>query len=91
MVPVCLCGAVAFACLHSVAITYIRQNVLDCRALVCAGTVAGQTYGVAKAAKIVSVRVLGCDGTAPVGSALKGFDWVVQNHKSADGPSEVYI
>lgn len=53
----------------------------------CAGTVAGRTYGVAKAAKIVSVRVLNCEGVSHVGASIKGYEWVVQNHKPADGPA----
>ncbi|MYX17006.1 S8 family serine peptidase [Streptomyces sp. SID8374] len=46
-----------------------------------AGTVGGATYGVAKAVKLVGVRVLNCQGSsgstwAPV---LAGIDWVTKN------------
>lgn len=46
-----------------------------------AGTVGGSSFGVAKGVKIVSVRVLNCQGTsgsswAPV---LAGIDWVTKN------------
>ncbi|QKW25155.1 S8 family peptidase [Streptomyces seoulensis] len=46
-----------------------------------AGTVGGASYGIAKAVKLVSVRVLNCQGTsgdtwAPV---LAGIDWVTKN------------
>ncbi|NEE47957.1 S8 family serine peptidase, partial [Streptomyces sp. SID8455] len=46
-----------------------------------AGTVGGTTYGVAKAVKLVGVRVLNCQGSsgstwAPV---LAGIDWVTRN------------
>ncbi|WP_203897781.1 S8 family peptidase [Virgisporangium aliadipatigenens] len=44
-----------------------------------AGTVAGRTYGVAKAAKIVSVRVLGCDGSGSYSGIIAGVDWVTKN------------
>jgi subtilisin family serine protease len=44
-----------------------------------AGTVAGATYGVAKQAKIVSVRVLGCDGNGSYSAIIAGVDWVTKN------------
>jgi subtilisin family serine protease len=47
-----------------------------------AGTVGGATYGVAKAVKLVSVRVLGCDGTGTIAGAIAGIDWVTGNHKA---------
>lgn len=52
-----------------------------------AGTVAGSTYGVAKKAKIVSVRVLGCSGSGWTSDIVAGLDWVV-SHKPS-GPSVV--
>jgi subtilisin family serine protease len=45
-----------------------------------AGTIGGTTYGVAKAVKLVSVRVLGCDGAGTVAGAIAGVDWVTGNH-----------
>ncbi len=44
-----------------------------------AGTVAGSTYGVAKAAQIVAVRVLACNGSAPWSTIIAGVDWVTAN------------
>lgn len=44
-----------------------------------AGTVAGSTYGVAKGARIVSVRVLGCSGSAPWSVIVAGIEWVTAN------------
>jgi subtilisin family serine protease len=41
-----------------------------------AGTIAGSTYGVAKAAQIVAVRVLNCSGSAPYSTVIAGIDWV---------------
>lgn len=45
-----------------------------------AGTVAGSTWGVAKAARIVPVRVLGCQGSGSNAGVIAGMDWVAANH-----------
>ena len=45
-----------------------------------AGTVGGGTYGVAKGAKLVAVRVLGCDGSGTLSGVIAGIDWVTANH-----------
>lgn len=45
-----------------------------------AGTLAGTTFGVAKEAFIVPVRVLGCDGSGSVSGIIAGLDWVVADH-----------
>jgi subtilisin family serine protease len=44
-----------------------------------AGTVAGTTYGIAKAARIVAVRVLGCSGSGSTSGVVAGVDWVTAN------------
>ncbi|MFE0701043.1 S8 family peptidase [Streptomyces sp. NPDC058872] len=44
-----------------------------------AGTVAGATYGVARKAGLVSVRVLGCDGSGTYSGVIAGLDWVARN------------
>ncbi|WP_406472081.1 S8 family peptidase [Streptomyces sp. NBC_01615] len=49
-----------------------------------AGTVAGSSYGVAKKAKIVAVRVLDNSGSGTTDQVVAGIDWVAQNHS---GPS----
>jgi subtilisin family serine protease len=46
-----------------------------------AGTVGGATYGVAPQASLVSVRVLGCDGSGSWAGVIAGFDWVAKNAK----------
>jgi PKD repeat protein len=51
-----------------------------------AGTIGGRTFGVAKAAGLVSVRVIDCDGWGSTSGILGGLEWVAQNH---DGPSVV--
>lgn len=48
-----------------------------------AGIVAGRTYGVAPAARVASVRVLGCD-SGSLSDVLAGVDWV---RRHAHGPS----
>ncbi|MEP7795259.1 S8 family serine peptidase, partial [Sanguibacter sp. 25GB23B1] len=45
-----------------------------------AGTIAGSTYGVAKGATIVPVRVLGCDGKGTLSDLLAGIDWITAQH-----------
>ena len=47
-----------------------------------AGTVGGQTYGVAKDVSLVPVRVLDCVGSGNVSDVIAGIDWAVQ-HKPA--------
>ncbi|MGC5341357.1 S8 family serine peptidase [Streptomyces sp. DT24] len=49
-----------------------------------AGTIAGATYGVAKKADIVAVRVLDDSGSGTTEQVVAGIDWVTTNHK---GPS----
>ncbi|NBE53898.1 S8 family serine peptidase [Streptomyces sp. YC537] len=44
-----------------------------------AGTVAGTTYGVAKKAKIVGVRVLNNQGSGTTAGVVAGIDWVTKN------------
>jgi subtilisin family serine protease len=41
---------------------------------------AGTTYGVAKKAKIVAVRVLGNDGSGTTAGVIAGVDWITANH-----------
>ena len=45
-----------------------------------AGTVAGNTWGVAKGARIVPSRVLGCNGSGTNSGVIAGMDWVASNH-----------
>ncbi|MFE9773402.1 S8 family peptidase [Streptomyces sp. NPDC005931] len=44
-----------------------------------ATTVAGTTYGVAKAARVVAVRVLDDDGSGTTSGVIAGIDWVTTN------------
>ena len=55
-----------------------------------AGTIASKTYGVAKKARVVGVKVLADDGTATTEDLLDGLDWVASDargkHAVADMP-----
>ncbi|WP_128374501.1 S8 family peptidase [Streptomyces cavernae] len=44
-----------------------------------ATTVAGTTYGVAKAARVVAVRVLNNSGSGTTSGVIAGIDWVTRN------------
>ncbi|MFD4029737.1 S8 family peptidase [Streptomyces sp. NPDC058637] len=59
-----------------------------------AGTVAGATYGVARSASLVPVRVLNCEGSGTWAGVIAGLDWIAQNaeqpavvNASLGGPS----
>jgi PKD repeat protein len=45
-----------------------------------AGTVGGNTYGIAKGASIVAVRVLDCNGDGTGSDIIAGVDWVTAQH-----------
>ncbi len=44
------------------------------------GTIAGTTYGVAKAASLVPVRVLDATGSGTTSGVIAGLNWIVSNH-----------
>jgi subtilisin family serine protease len=45
-----------------------------------AGTIGGQTYGVAKEVTLVPVRVLDCGGSGTLSGVIAGLDWVAGDH-----------
>ncbi|AET38535.1 proteinase B Ecym_3018 [Eremothecium cymbalariae DBVPG len=51
----------------------------------CAGTIASKTYGVAKNAKVVAVKVLRTNGTGTMSDVLRGVEYVVAEHRKASG------
>ena len=57
------------------------QNGQDCNGhgTHVAGTVGGTTYGVAKAVRLVAVRVLSCSGSGSNAGVIAGVDWVTAN------------
>lgn len=52
-----------------------------------AGTVAGTSYGVAKSATVIPVRVLDCTGSGFTSSVIAGVNWVIANHPG--GPAVI--
>ena len=53
-----------------------------------AGTVGGTTYGVAKQARLVAVRVLNCAGSGTTSGVIAGVDWVTaQKNANPSVPS----
>jgi subtilisin family serine protease len=44
-----------------------------------AGTIGSKTYGVAKEAKLIAVRVLDCNGSGSTSGVIAGIDWVRKN------------
>ena len=48
-----------------------------------AGTTAGKTYGVAKSATLIPVRVLDCTGSGAWSGIIAGLDWIVGHHTTA--------
>ncbi|HEY1402782.1 MAG TPA: S8 family peptidase, partial [Pyrinomonadaceae bacterium] len=58
------------------------RNGVDCNGhgTHVAATIGGATYGIAKDAKLHSVRVLNCLNQSPLARILAGIDWVTTNH-----------
>jgi len=50
-----------------------------------AATTAGSTYGMAKAATVVPVRVLDCAGSGSWSGVIAGLDWIARDH--VNGPA----
>jgi serine protease len=68
----------------SLGIDYVSPNLNggDCNGhgTHVAGTVAGATYGVAKQAMVISVRVFPCSGGTSTSTVIAAVDWVTANH-----------
>jgi subtilisin family serine protease len=47
-----------------------------------ASTAAGSTYGVAKGANLVSVRVMNCNGTGLGSYVVSGLDWILEHGRA---------
>jgi subtilisin family serine protease len=54
-----------------------------------AGVAGGATYGVAKSATLVPVRVLDCNGAGSISTLLAGIDWILDEHALSPRPSVV--
>jgi subtilisin family serine protease len=59
----------------------VDSNNTDCNGhgTHVAGTVGGSTYGVAKAVRLIAVKVLNCAGSGSVTSVVNGINWVRAN------------
>lgn len=55
----------------------------------CAGTAAGKTYGVAKKANLLAVKVLGDNGQGVTSDIIDGVNWAVSNIQTTGKPSIV--
>jgi serine protease len=47
-----------------------------------AGTIAGTTYGLAKRATIIAVKVLDCGGSGSYAGVINGIDWTTKQHQA---------
>lgn len=48
----------------------------------CAGTIASRKYGVAKAANVIAVKVLGSNGSGTMSDVVGGVDWAATQAKA---------
>lgn len=46
------------------------------------GTIGGSSYGLAKQARLIGVRVLDCNGSGATSGVVAGLDWVVAHHRA---------
>lgn len=60
------------------------SNATDCNGhgTHVSGTIGGTTYGLAKQARLIGVRVLDCGGSGSTSAVIAGLDWVAANHQS---------
>lgn len=56
-----------------------------------AGLIGGETYGVAKDATIVPVKVFSCGGSASVSTVIAGIEWATENHQQRGGPAVINL
>ncbi|KAJ3179376.1 hypothetical protein HDU87_002985 [Geranomyces variabilis] len=54
-----------------------------------AGTIAGQTVGVAPSASIIAVKVIDNDGSGPASNVIMGLEWVVSAVAKTNRPSVI--
>jgi len=57
----------------------------------CAGTIAGETYGLAKAATIVAVKVLGDSGSGSYSGIISGVEYAAKEGKGGKGVANMSL
>jgi len=50
----------------------------------CSGTMAGTSYGIAKSANLIAVKVLGDNGSGTTADVISGVNWVAAQHSGTD-------
>jgi len=60
------------------------NNDLNGHGTHCSGTMAGTSYGVAKRANLVAVKVLGDNGSGTTAGVIDGVNWVANQHGATD-------
>ncbi len=54
----------------------------------CAGTIAGKTYGVAKQANVIAVKVLGSNGSGSMSDVVGGVSWAAGEAMKKDAAAD---
>jgi len=47
------------------------------------GTIAGSTYGVAKQATVIPIRILDCSGNGSMSDLIDAIDWIINDHQAS--------
>jgi subtilisin family serine protease len=72
--------AIGFDALAGFRVRHAANTDCNGHGTAVAGVIASATYGVAKKATIVPVRVADCKGGVSPASLVKGIDWIIKNH-----------
>ena len=67
---------------------YVNEGVdydLNGHGTHCAGTAVGTTYGVARSANVIGVKVLSARGGGSISNVINGITWAVKNQKNNFG------
>jgi len=60
------------------------NNDLNGHGTHCSGTMGGTSYGIAKRANLIAVKVLGDNGSGSTSGVIAGVDWVASQHGAGD-------
>jgi len=66
------------------AATGSTNNDLNGHGTHCSGTMGGTSYGIAKRANLVAVKVLGDNGSGTTANVIDGVNWVANQHSGTD-------